>query len=188
MKKLTFVLLSLVLGVSMAVAQSKQITGTVISAEDGEPIIGASVVVKGTTTGTVTDLDGNFDLSIPTSAKTIVFSYIGMKTQDENVKSNMKITMHPDTKLLDEVVVTGYGTFKKSSFTGAASSVSTENVKDIPSLSVQDRLAGAVSGVQITSTSGQPGAVASVRIRGMGSINADKNPLYVIDGDRKSVV
>jgi TonB-linked SusC/RagA family outer membrane protein len=182
MKKLTFVLLSLVLGVSMAVAQSKQITGTVISAEDGEPIIGASVVVKGTTTGTVTDLDGNFDLSIPTSAKTIVFSYIGMKTQDENVKSNMKITMHPDTKLLDEVVVTGYGTFKKSSFTGAASSVSTENVKDIPSLSVQDRLAGAVSGVQITSTSGQPGAVASVRIRGMGSINADKNPLYVIDG------
>jgi TonB-dependent SusC/RagA subfamily outer membrane receptor len=90
--------------------------------------------------------------------------------------------LKPDTEVLDEVVVTGYGTFKKSSFTGSASNVTTEKLQDLPSISVQDRLAGSVAGVQITSTSGQPGSVASVRIRGMGSINASNEPLYVIDG------
>lgn len=105
-----------------------------------------------------------------------------MKTQEVAIKPNVKVVMHADTEVLDEVVVTGYGNFKKSSFTGSASSVSTEKLQDLPSISVQDRLAGSVAGVQITSTSGQPGAVASVRIRGMGSINASNEPLYVIDG------
>ena len=109
-------------------------------------------------------------------------SYIGMQTVEVAIKPVVKITLKPDTEVLDEVVVTGYGNFKKSSFTGAASSITTEKLQDVPSLSVQDKLAGSVAGVQITSTSGQPGAVESVRIRGMGSINAGNDPLYVIDG------
>ena len=109
-------------------------------------------------------------------------SYIGMQTVEVAIKPVVKITLKPDTEVLDEVVVTGYGNFKKSSFTGAASSITTEKLQDVPSLSVQDKLAGSVAGVQITSTSGQLGAVESVRIRGMGSINAGNDPLYVIDG------
>ena len=117
------------------------------------------------------------------SAKTLQISYIGMQTQEVAIKPNLKVILKSDTELLDEVtVVTGYGTFKKSSFTGSASNVTTEKLQDLPSISVQDRLAGSVAGVQITSTSGQPGSVASVRIRGMGSINASNEPLYVIDG------
>lgn len=109
-------------------------------------------------------------------------SYIGMQKLEVPVKAVVTVILKPDSELLDEVVVTGYGTFKKSSFTGAASSVTTEKLQDIPSLSIQDKLAGAVAGVQISSKSGQPGAVESVRIRGMGSINAGNEPLYVIDG------
>ncbi len=109
-------------------------------------------------------------------------SFIGMKSVEVAIKEVVNVVLHSDTELLDEVVVTGYGNFKKSSFTGSASSMTTEKLKDVPSISVQDRLAGSISGVQITSTSGQPGAVASVRIRGMGSINASNEPLYVIDG------
>ncbi|MEG0464597.1 TonB-dependent receptor, partial [Bacteroides sp.] len=136
-----------------------------------------------TTVGTITDIDGKFTLSnVPSSAKTLQISYIGMMTQEVGIKSYVKVSLKPDNEMLDEVVVTGYGNFKKSSFTGAASSITTEKLQDIPSLSVQDKLAGAVAGVQVTSTSGQPGAVESVRIRGMGSINAGNNPLYVIDG------
>lgn len=116
------------------------------------------------------------------SAKTLVISFVGMKSKEVAVKPTLNVTLESDNQLLDEVVVTGYGNFKKSSFTGAASSVTTEKLQDVPSLSVQSKLAGAVSGVQITSTSGQPGAVESVRIRGMGSINASNDPLYVIDG------
>ena len=154
-----------------------------ISEEDGQPVIGASVLVKGTQIGAITNVDGDFTLlNVPSSAKTLQISYIGMQTQEVAIKPNLKVVLKPDTEVLDEVVVTGYGTFKKSSFTGSASNVTTEKLQDLPSISVQDRLAGSVAGVQITSTSGQPGSVASVRIRGMGSINASNEPLYVIDG------
>ena len=173
----------LVVWVGVVNAQVSQVAGTVTSSEDGLPIVGASVLVKGTTVGTVTDIDGNFSiLNVPENAKTLVISFIGMKSEEVAVAPTLNVVLHPDTEVLDEVVVTGYGNFKKSSFTGSASNVSTEKLKDVPSVSVQDRLAGSVSGVQITSTSGQPGAVASVRIRGMGSINASNEPLYVIDG------
>lgn len=182
MKRLIYLLFCLFLGNMVLYAQTSKVTGTVISTEDNEPVIGASIVVKGTTTGTVTDFDGAFSLEVPSSAKTLTVSYVGMKSQEVAVKPNLHIELQPDSELLEEVVVTGYGNFKKSSFTGAASSVSTEKLQDLPSVSVQSRLAGAVSGVQITSTSGQPGAVESVRIRGMGSINAGNEPLYVIDG------
>lgn len=173
----------LVVWVGMVNAQTLKVTGIVTSSEDGLPVVGASVLVKGTTVGTVTDIDGNFNIpNVPENAKTLIVSFIGMKSEEIAVAPTLNVVLRPDTELLDEVVVTGYGNFKKSSFTGSASSVSTEKLKDVPSISVQDRLAGSVSGVQITSTSGQPGAVASVRIRGMGSINASNEPLYVIDG------
>lgn len=182
MKRITLLLLCMVVSTGLAFAQTKKVTGKVTFAEDGEPVIGASVSVKGTTTGTVTDIDGNYSLNVPESAHNLIFTYVGMITQSHAVKPVVNVVLQSDTKNLEEVVVTGYGNFKKASFTGAASSISTEKLKDIPSVSIQNKLAGSVSGVQITSTSGQPGAVESVRIRGMGSINAGNDPLYVIDG------
>ncbi len=173
----------LFIGIGLVNAQISKVTGVVTSYEDGLPVVGASILVKGTTVGTVTDIDGNFTLNnVPSSARTLQVSFIGMKSVEVAIKEVVNVVLHSDTELLDEVVVTGYGNFKKSSFTGSASSMTTEKLKDVPSISVQDRLAGSISGVQITSTSGQPGAVASVRIRGMGSINASNEPLYVIDG------
>ena len=180
-KKFTLASLCLLMGMGTAFAQNTKVSGNVID-ENGEPVIGATIIVKGTTIGTVTDFDGNFTLDVPTNGKQLEISYVGMEKQTVNVAPNVKVELKSDSQALDEVVVTGYGSFKKSSFTGSASSVTTEGLKDIPALSVQDKLAGAVSGVQISSTSGQPGSVASVRIRGMGSINAGNEPLYVIDG------
>lgn len=174
----------LFISIGMVSAQTLKVTGEVVSDEDGLPIIGASVLVKGTTMGTITDFDGKFTLqNVPASASSLEVSYVGMKSKTVAIKKEyLRITLATDAELLDEVVVTGYGDFKKSSFTGSASSLNTNKLKDVPALSVSSKLAGGVSGVQITSTSGQPGAVESVRIRGMGSINATNEPLYVIDG------
>ena len=109
MKKLTFLFLCLVLGIGLATAQTREITGSVISAEDDQPVIGASVVVKGTTTGTVTDFDGKFSLNVPTTAKTLVFSYIGMAPLEVAITPNMRVLLRSDTQNLDEVVVTALG-------------------------------------------------------------------------------
>ena len=103
MKKLTFLFLCLVLGIGLATAQTKEVSGTVISAEDAMPVIGASVIVKGTTTGTVTDYDGKFSLNVPTSAKTLVITYIGMESQEVAIVPNMKVTLKSDTQNLEEV-------------------------------------------------------------------------------------
>ncbi len=168
------------LGIGLVMAQT-QVRGTVVD-DKGEPVIGASVQLKSfLTKGASTDIDGKFTLSVPNGA-TLVVSSIGMKSQEVKAQSNMKIVMASDTELLDEVVITGYGTFKKSSFTGSAATINTDKVKDVPATSLSDKLAGNIAGVQINSNSGQPGAVESIRIRGMGSINAGNNPLYVIDG------
>ena len=102
MKKLTFLFLCLVIGIGLATAQTRQITGTVISAEDDQPVIGASVVVKGTTTGTVTDYDGKFSLNVPSNAKSVVISYIGMESQEVTITSNMRVSMKADTQTIDE--------------------------------------------------------------------------------------
>ena len=131
----------LFMGIGLVTAQTQKVTGVVISEEDGQPVVGASVLAKGTTVGVITDVDGKFTLSgIPSSAKTLQISYIGMQTVEVAIKPVVKITLKPDTEVLDEVVVTGYGNFKKSSFTGAASSITTEKLQDVPSLSVQDKL------------------------------------------------
>ena len=182
MKKLTFVLLSLVLGVSMAVAQSKQITGTVIFAEDGEPIIGASVVVKGTTTGTVTDFDGNFELSVPASAKTMVFSYIGMTTVEKPIQSILKVTMTEDAQSLDELVVVGYGTQKKKDVTSSISRVKGDDLANLATPSFDSQIAGRAAGVQVIQPSGVLGAAPMFRVRGVNSLSSSTEPLIVVDG------
>jgi TonB-dependent Receptor Plug Domain. len=178
MKKFLFLLFIVLIAAGVANAQVK-VTGTVISSEDNLPIIGASIIVKGTTTGTVTDFDGNFSLEVEKEGIHIVFSYVGMEPQEHKAKQTMHVTLHPSTEMLEELVVTGYGVVKKSSFTGSASVMSTDKVKDVPTLGVQSKLAGAVAGVQIGSTSGQPGAVESVRIRGMGLNQVRGMSLYM---------
>lgn len=175
------VLAGLFLCIGVALAQT-EISGTVVSADDGEPVVGASVLVVGTQMGTVTDIDGNFHLSVPEGKSQLRFQYVGLKTQIVPVKNGMRVVMKADAGSLDEVIVTGYGNFKKSSFTGAAASIDPGKLADVPVTSVQDKLAGSIPGVTVTSSSGAPGSVGSIRVRGMGSINAGNNPLYVIDG------
>ena len=159
-----------------------EISGTVVSSEDGEPVVGASILVVGTQMGTVSDIDGNFHLSVPEGKNQLRVQYVGLKTVVVPVKNGMKVVLKPDAGSLEEVIVTGYGNFKKSSFTGAAANVDPGKLADVPVASVQDKLSGSVPGVTVTSSSGAPGAVSNIRIRGMGSINAGNDPLYVIDG------
>ncbi|EGC21040.1 SusC/RagA family TonB-linked outer membrane protein [Prevotella multiformis] len=180
-KRLSMVLAGLFLCIGVALAQT-EISGTVVSADGGEPVVGASVLVVGTQMGTVTDIDGNFHLSVPEGKSQLRFQYVGLKTQIVPVKNGMRVVMKADAGSLDEVIVTGYGNFKKSSFTGAAASIDPGKLADVPVTSVQDKLAGSIPGVTVTSSSGAPGSVGSIRVRGMGSINAGNNPLYVIDG------
>lgn len=163
--------------------QKTKLNGTVVD-ETGEAIIGANVIVKGTTNGCTTDLDGHFTLGVDHLPVTLMVSYIGYIRQEIKVTSakTIKVEMAPDNNLMDEVVITGYGTFKKSAYAGSAASVKGETLKDVPAISFKDLLQGNAPGVQFTSSSGQPGASSSLRIRGMGSFNASNSPLYVIDG------
>ncbi|MCM1756188.1 SusC/RagA family TonB-linked outer membrane protein [Bacteroides ovatus] len=141
------------------------------------------MLVKGTTLGTITDVDGNFNLSnVPSSAKTLQISYIGMQTQEVAIKPKLKIVLKSDTEVLDEVIVTAYGTSTKGTFTGSASVMKADKIEKRQVSNVSNALAGAVAGVQILSDNGQPGESAKVRIRGVGSINAGMEPLYVVDG------
>lgn len=183
---LCFSLLFCLLSISYASAQQLNISGVVISSEDNEPLIGATVSVKGNPTkGVITDINGQFQLSVETGTKMLVVSYVGMKTQEIRVprkEKELKIVLIPETMDIDEVVVTGYGNFSKSSFTGSANTLRTDMLKEVPVMSVEQKLQGMTTGVQITSSSGQPGANQSIRIRGMGSFNASQEPLFVIDG------
>ena len=182
MKRLIYLLLCLIAGIGMASAQTTKVTGIVISADDNEPIIGASIVVKGTTIGTVTDIDGAFTLDVPSATKTLSISYVGMETQEVAVKPSMNIILKSDTELLDEVVVVAYGTAKKESFTGSAELIKSEQIAARTVANVSKALEGTVAGLQTTSGGGQPGEGAKLIIRGFGSINANNDPLYVLDG------
>lgn len=160
-----------------------KVTGQVFD-ENGETIPGANVTVKGNSgLGTVTDIDGNFMLNVPKGA-TLVVSFIGYVSHEYVVKGPEKVTVKlvPDAQSLDEVVVVGYGTQRKSSITGSISSIKADELKTVTTPSVADMLQGKVAGVSISPVSGQPGAGVSVRIRGTGSINGNQNPLWVIDG------
>lgn len=180
MKKVILILSCLFMSVGLIYSQTITVTGTVVD-EAGIEVVGASVVVKGTTTGVATDIDGNFSLNVPEKS-TLVFSLVGMKKVEKKATPNMKVVMENDEALLEEVIVTGYGTVKKSTFTGSASVLATDKLENIPSISLESKLAGAAAGVKLGSASGQPGSVESMRIRGAGSVLASNEPLYVIDG------
>ena len=169
--------------IGLVSAQSQKVAGVVISAEDGLPVVGASVLVKGTQIGTITDIDGNFNLpNVPESAKTLVVSYIGMQTQEVAVKPQMNITLVPDAQQIDEVVVVAYGTQKASSLTASVSSVRANALKDVPSSSFDQMLQGRASGMSVTTPSAGVGQAPVVHIRGVNSITSGTSPLYVVDG------
>ena len=183
MKKVMLFMALLFIGIGLVNAQVSQVTGTVVSAEDGLPVVGASVLVKGTTVGTVTDIDGNFTISgVPEEGKVIVISFIGLKSQELPIKPVMNVTLQSDAEVLEEVMVVAYGVAKKESFTGSAEVIKSEKIQARPVANVTKALDGLVSGVQTTSGSGQPGSGVSVVVRGFGSINSSQNPLYVVDG------
>ena len=170
-----------------AILQSVKQTGRPISGKvldrNGESLIGASVVEKGTTNGVSTDADGNFSLTVGEKA-VLQISYLGYVTQEVTVgdQTQINITLYEDSHQIDEVVVVGYGTQKKSDLTGSVSSVKMSEISQTPVTSIDQGLAGRASGVQVIQTSGMPGAVASIRVRGSSSLQGGNEPLYVIDG------
>ena len=183
-RKLMLLLACLFVGIGLVTAQTQKVTGVVISEEDGQPVIGASVLVKGTQIGAITGVDGDFTLpNVPSSAKTLVISYIGMQTQEVTIKPNVKVIMKSDTEVLDEVMVVAYGTAKKSAFTGSASVVSSDQIGKIQASNATSALTGKVAGVQLNTASGQPGTTKpTIRVRGISSINAGNDPLIILDG------
>ena len=180
-KRLMTLLTMFLLCVGAAFSQTK-VNGTVVSQDDGQPVIGASVYIVGTNTGTVTDANGRFSLTCPAGKQTLRISCIGMEPIEVSARPNMRIMLTSDTKALDEVIVVAYGTAKKSQFTGAATAIDASKIETRQVSNVSKALAGNIAGVTATSSTGQPGTSAAIRVRGFGSINADMNPLYVLDG------
>ncbi|PCH69859.1 MAG: SusC/RagA family TonB-linked outer membrane protein [Bacteroidales bacterium] len=184
MKKSLFSMLILcVIGLQSVLAQSREVSGVVTSADDGLSIPGVSVIVKGTTIGTTTDFDGNYSLNVPEDGKILIFSFVGMTTQElEITGSRMNVFMGSESIGMDEVMVVAYGVAKKSSFTGAAQTVSSDQITSAKVESLDKALAGKVSGVRVASATGAPGSSGDIQIRGIGSITGSTSPLYVIDG------
>ena len=181
MKRFSLLLLSVVMLCTTALAQVS-ITGTVVQASDNEPIIGATVTVVGTKTGTATDLDGKFTISVPNSNSMLNITYIGMTPVTVKAQNGMTVELNSNAQDLDEVVVVAYGTAKKSELTGAVSQVTSQQIEARPVTSVTSALEGTTTGLVVNSTYGQPGEDAAIRIRGFASINGSNEPLYVIDG------
>jgi len=163
--------------------QKKEISGTVKDSK-GLTLPGVSVIVKGTTTGIVTDANGKFALSVPMDAKTLVFSFVGMKAQEIAItaKTSVNLVMEEESVGLEEVVAVGYGTVKRKDLTGSVGFVSAKELKELSVARVDQALIGKVAGVQVKPSSGEPGSAAKIVIRGVGSISAGSNPLYVVDG------
>lgn len=174
-------MLGALLFVGMA-AEARVISGTVTD-PTGETVISASVVVKGTTLGTVTDFDGNYTLDVPDDAKVLVISYVGMKTQELTITGDvMNVVLSEDAAVLEEVVVTGYGTTKKRDLVTAVSSVNAEQLKDVPVSTAAEALQGKLAGVTVTTPEGSPDADVKIRVRGGTSLTQSSDPLYIVDG------
>ena len=180
-KRLTMAVASLLLSTGVALAQTA-VTGTVVSKDDGQPVIGATVQVIGANTGAVTDVDGKFSITMPAGKKNLRISYVGMVTKDIQARNGMEIVLLPETKDLDEVLVVAYGSQKRSSLTGAVSQIDSKDIEKTISTSVTAALEGSAPGVQVNNTYGEPGAEPTIRIRGFGSVNGSNSPLYVLDG------
>jgi TonB-dependent SusC/RagA subfamily outer membrane receptor len=164
-------------------AQSMQVSGVVSAAEDGLPLPGVNITVKDADgLGTITDIDGKFSIKVP-KGKTLLFTFIGYKNEARVINSNtvLKIFLDTDAKLLDEVIAIGYGTMKKSDLTGAVGSITGKDLKMAPVARVDQALQGRMAGVTVNSNSGQPGADAIIRIRGVGTVG-NSSPIYVVDG------
>ena len=179
-KRLMTMLVGLFLLVGGVFAQTK-VSGTVVSQEDGQPVVGASVLVVGTSTGAVTNASGQFSLTVPEGKKTLRITYIGMEPLEVSARPNMRILLTSNNKSLDEVIVVAYGTQKKSSFTGSAMSMKEKDMSAQKGSLVKS-LEGKIAGVRVGSSIGDPGADQNILIRGIGSINGSTQPLYVIDG------
>ncbi len=183
MKKRFYMFSVMVMATLAMMAQSLTVTGVVMAEDDPDPIIGANIIVKGTTNGTVTDYDGKFSIQAQQGA-VLTVTYMGYKQQDIKVTSSapLKITLQPDNVQLQEVVAIGYGTMRKSDVTGAVTSVSADQLLKSPVSGLDQALQGRAAGVTVTSESGQPGEAATIRIRGIGSAIGGNDPLYVVDG------
>ena len=168
-------------------AQAMVVTGQVTDS-NGEPIIGANVVVKGTTAGTITDFDGNYSLDVPENA-TLIFSYLGMASQEIPVTSNtISVVLKEDNQVLEEVVVTGYGTTKKRDLVTAVGSVNADQLKDVPVASAAEALQGKMAGVSVVTAEGSPDADVKIRVRGGTSLTQSSDPLYIVDGFQVSSI
>lgn len=184
MRKVLLLGLMLLFASAVAFAQSRVITGTVKSNEDGLPIPGASVTVKGTSIGVATDIDGMYSLEVPEGSRILVFSFVGLLTQEQSIgtRTRIDVSLDPDVTALSEVVIVGYGATPKREVTGSIASVKGEAIENMPVQSFDRALQGRAAGVQVTATSGAPGGGINVRVRGVGSINAGSDPLYIVDG------
>ncbi|QIA09575.1 SusC/RagA family TonB-linked outer membrane protein [Draconibacterium halophilum] len=184
MKKLALLIFcALLVGVQFANAQTKRITGTITSAEDGMSIPGVSVMVKGTTVGTITNLDGVYEIQAPEDAEVLIFSFVGMKTIEAPINGSVvNAVLEPDVLGLDEVMVVAFGTAKKESLTGSAAVVGQKEIESRSVSSVAQVLTGSTTGIQTTAGSGQPGSSPAIRIRGVGTLNTSASPLIILDG------
>lgn len=183
MKKRTYrklLLLWLVAPLAVMAQNNFTASGTIVD-EQGEPLIGCTVQLKGSQVGTVADLDGNFKLQVAPNA-TLTFSFIGYKTQEIKAATGMKVTMKPDALMLNEVVAVGYGTMKRSDITGSVVSVKAEDMQQTSAATMDQMLQGRAAGMQLTSNSGAAGGSTSIQIRGVNSLNSSNEPVYVIDG------
>ena len=185
-RKLMLLLTCLFVGIGLVTAQTQRVTGNVTSEEDGLPVVGASVLVKGTTVGTITDIDGNFTLSsVPTSAKVLQVSYIGMQSQEVAIKPSVKVVLKSDAKALDEVVVTALGISREKKSLGYSVSEvkGDELLKSRGGVSNPvNALQGKVAGLQIAGGSGNMGGSSKVLIRGVSSLSGNNQPLFIVDG------
>ncbi len=195
MKKVLLTFALAVLTLASVLAQSKTISGRVTSAEEPEGVPGASVVVKGTTQGVITDLDGSYSINVPSDASTLVFSFVGYLPKEMPIGSSsiINVVLEVDVKTLNEVVVVGYGTQERREITGSVASIDAKTIENLVSPSFESQLAGRAPGVSVTTPSGILGSAPIIRIRGVNSLTASASPLFVIDGvplvnsDRSSV-
>ena len=174
-------LMSCFLLVGLSAFAQVLVQGTVLDAANGEPVIGASILEMGTTNGTITDFDGNFELKVQPGAK-LSISYMGYKTQELAAQPTMRVHLGEDSELLEEVVVVGYGVVKKGDATGSVTAIKPDEMNKGLTTTAQDMLQGKIAGVNVVAADGTPGGAGSITIRGGASLNASNNPLIVIDG------
>ncbi|GAB6123891.1 hypothetical protein JCM30204_50410 [Dysgonomonas termitidis] len=169
-------------------AQQREIKGTVTDTQ-GDPLVGVTVSIKGTTKGTMTDIDGKYTLSVSNADKTLLASYIGMKPNEKPITGNIiDFVMEDLSSELDEVVVIGYGTVAKKDLTGSVASIGSKDIGSIPVSSAVEAMTGRLAGVNITTTEGSPDADIKIRVRGGGSLSQDNSPLYIVDGFQVSSI